>query len=278
MKKVIKALALTGGVLCAVRGLDNRLEITHYTIESSKIPKQFDGYRIVQISDYHCDSMPGLANEIRNEAPDLIVSTGDLVHDRGSYAPALRLTERLVQIAPVYMVTGNHDVWRSDYHKLERELMDLGANMLHNERVFLKRDGAQIALSGIDDPFAVDSDRIAKAVQDALKKLSPYEGYDILLFHRANLLDQVKRHGFELVLAGHMHGGQFRFPGLGGFVSPKSNLSSSSHVFFPKYFGGYYRSDDTDMIVNRGLGNPMIIPRVFNRPELVTITLKHQNK
>ena len=91
MKKLLKTAALTGGILFAVKGLDNRIEVTHYDISSPKIPEGFDGYKILQISDYHADSVPGLIEEIEHESPDIIVSTGDLVHDTGSYTPGLRL-------------------------------------------------------------------------------------------------------------------------------------------------------------------------------------------
>lgn len=275
MKKLIKTLALTGGILCVVKGLDDRLETTHYIMESPKIPEEFNGFRIVQISDYHADSVPGLVDEIRSESPDIIVSTGDLVHDKGSYAPGVRLCSRLMAIAPVYAVTGNHDLWRSDYQELEQELTVLGVRTLHNERIELEKNGASIGLAGIDDPFTYDSTRIKKAINHALSEIPEYDGYDILLFHRANWLDLLKHHGFDLILSGHMHGGQFRLPlGGKGVVSPKSSWSGS-RLLFPKYFAGHYKSTQTQMIVNRGVGNPMIIPRLFNRPEITVVTLKH---
>lgn len=278
MKKLVKNLALAGGILCVVKGLDDRLETTHYLMQSPKIPKEFDGFRIVQISDFHSDSVPGLVDEIRNEAPDIIVSTGDLVHDRGSYASGVRLCERLIKIAPVYAVMGNHDVWRSDYSAFESELTSIGVKTLHNERIEIKNNGKKIGLAGIDDPFTQDKGRIKKAIKKSLEKLPKYSGYDILLFHRANWSDLLKNRGFDLILSGHMHGGQFRLPfGGRGMISPKSSWSGS-RMLFPKYFGGHYKSTKTHIIVNRGVGNPMIIPRLFNRPEITVITLKHSKK
>lgn len=277
MKKIIKNLALAGGILCIVKGLDDRLETTHYLMESPEIPEEFNGFRILQFSDLHADSIPGLVDEIRNEAPDIIVSTGDLVHDRGSYAQGVRICRRLMEIAPVYAVTGNHDLWRADYSEFERELTDIGVKTLHNERIELTKGGAKIGLSGIDDPFSRDNARIKQTIKQSLKQIPKYEGYDILLFHRANLLDLLKNHGFNLILSGHMHGGQFRLPlGGQGVISPKSSWNGSK-LFFPKYFAGHYNSKKTQMIVNRGVGNPMIIPRLFNRPELTVVTLKHTN-
>ncbi len=275
MKKTLKMLALTGGILCAVKGLDNRLEVTHYIIESPKIPEDFNNFRILQISDYHSDTVAGLVNAIKVESPDIIVSTGDLVHDRGSYMPGVNLCRRLCEIAPVYAVTGNHDVWRADYEDFDKMLTEVGVHSLHNERIELKRNNSRIGLCGIDDPFSVDGNNITDTLNNAVKEIEPYDGFDILLFHRANLFDFIKNSGFDLILSGHMHGGQFRLPNGKGLVAPKSAWGSNSPMLFPKYVGGYYKHKDTKMIVSRGIGNPMIIPRLFNRPEIVVITLKH---
>lgn len=274
MNKLFKTAAYAGGALWLMKGLDNRLEVTHYSIISEKIPADFNGFKILQVSDYHCDSVPGLVSEIIHEAPDIIVSTGDLADDKGSYLPAIRLCEHLVDIAPVYAVTGNHDLWRGDYEKFERELSRLGVATLHNERIILRRNKSEIALSGLDDPFTLNGSKAAENIQSSLANLSAYDGYEILLFHRANLFDYLNHHGFDLILAGHMHGGQIRLSKRKGLVSPRSSWVGKSAVFFPKYVGGHYKSSRTEMIVSRGLGNPMIIPRLFNRPEITVITLK----
>ena len=277
MNKAIKTLALTGGILYAAKGLDNRLEVTHYIMESPKIPKAFNNFRILQISDYHADPVSGIISEVKSQSPDIIVSTGDLVHDKGSYAPGVRLCEQLMEIAPVFAVSGNHDVWRADYRDFDKELTDIGVRSLHNERVELKIGDSAIGLCGIDDPFATAGKTIVENLSRFLDEIPPYDGYDILLFHRANMFDIVKDRGFDLVLSGHMHGGQMRLPNGKGVVSPKSSWGANSPMFFPKYFGGHYRYKSTEMLVSRGIGNPMIIPRLFNRPEIVVVTLKHSD-
>lgn len=274
MKKLIKVLALTGGALCIAKGFDNRLEITDYKISSKKLPKEFDGFKIVQISDYHSDNIVGLSHEIKALNPDIIVSTGDLADDEGSYLPAVRLCENLTPIAPVYAVTGNHDVWRTDYTQFEQELSSAGVVTLHDERIFIERNGKKIGLCGIDDPFSLTKENIMDNISRSLAQLSKCSEFDILLFHRANLLDEIKHYGFDLILSGHMHGGQVRMPWGDGVLAPKSSFAYGSPMLFPKYFGGHYEYKNTHMIVNRGLGNPMIIPRLFNRPEITVITLK----
>ncbi len=273
--RILRNAALIGGVACIIKGLDTRLEVTHLNVTSSRIPDEFDGFVIVHISDYHCDTVPGLLEAIRCESPDVILTTGDMADDEGSYTPSVRLFKHLLQIAPTFAVTGNHDLWRSDYDKYERELDSLGVLTLRNKTTYIEKNGALIALSGIDDPFTRNGQTMTERVENSLSELNiDTNMYNILLFHRANMLDLLKDRGFDLILSGHMHGGQFRLPVSGqGMLAPKSGWGSNSPMLFPKYFGGRYEHKDTTMIVNRGLGNPMIIPRLFNRPEVTVIKL-----
>ncbi len=274
--KFVKTAAIAGGVLFALKGLDDRLETTHYTIKSPDIPEEFDGFRIVQVSDLHAAVIPGVVEEIRSEKPDIIAATGDMADDKHSYEPAVRFADKLMDIAPVYSVTGNHDLYRTDYSSYQSALDETGTKTLNNETVILERNGAQIALSGIGDPFSEDGNTIYGNINRSIGEIKPYEGYHILLFHRANHLDAFKDKGFDLILSGHMHGGQIRLPNGKGMCNPKSSWGSGSSLFFPKYFAGHYRYKGMDMIVNRGLGNPMLLPRLFNRPEITVIILKHK--
>lgn len=275
-KTFLKGTAIIGGALLIAKGLDDRLETTHYTIASDKIPKEFDGFRIVQISDFHASAVPGLVDEIKGENPDIIVSTGDLVHDRGSYEPGVTLIKRLMPIANVYSVTGNHDLRRNDFKEFQKALDRTGAKTLCDESVTIHKNGAQITLSGINDPFSEDGNTISDNVAKSVSEIEKTDDYHIVLFHRANHMNLLRHSGFDLVLAGHMHGGQFRFPNGRGVCAPKSSWGSGSPMLFPKYFAGHYKSGNMDMIVNRGIGNPMIIPRLFNRPEITVIILKHR--
>lgn len=275
--KFFKYAAITGGALLAAKGLDNRLEVTHYTIASKKIPKEFDGFRIVQISDLHAQTVPGIVGEIKSENPDIIVSTGDLVHDTGSVEPAISLCKKLTEIAPVYAVSGNHDVRRSDYTEYMKKLQSTGVATLCNTSKTLFKNGDMITLSGISDPFSEDRNNINATIENSVNALDSTDNYHILLFHRANHMDLLQNGDFDLILSGHMHGGQVRLPGGRGVCAPKSSWGSGYPMLFPKYFAGHYRNGETDMIVNRGIGNPMIVPRLFNRPEITVIILKSAN-
>ncbi len=274
MKKgLIAASVAAGGILCLTKAIDSRLEVTSYDISSEEIPKSFDGYKIVHLSDAHSEITPGLINAVEKEKPELIVCTGDMTDDDGkSFMPTVHLIKKLTQLAPVYMATGNHDLARPDFSELCEKLSNLGAVFLRNERVILEKNGEYISLSGLDDPAALNEKTISERVKNAASRLEHFDGYDIVLFHRANLFEHLAGFGFNLVLSGHMHGGQIRLPGVGGLVSPKTSVLSD-RMIRPKYFAGAYTYSDMTMLVSRGLGNPMLLPRLFNRPELIGVTL-----
>ena len=98
--------------------------------------------------------------------------------------------------------------------------------------------------------------------------------FNILLSHRPELIDAYAKmdayakYGYDLVFTGHAHGGQFRISFIGGFFAPDQG-------YYPKYISGIYLSGNTLEIVNRGLGNSIILPRIFNNPEIITCKLRH---
>ncbi|MEE0943876.1 MAG: metallophosphoesterase [Clostridia bacterium] len=274
MNLLAKAL-IGAGVLALAKGLDNRIEITQYEPEFYSLPKEFDGFRIVHISDLHSDTAPGLRNEILSLEPDIIVITGDMIHDNDkSFLPTVRLIKQLRNIAPLYMVSGNHDLWNTRFDEFIRLCEESGAIFMDNKFLPLKHKGGEIGLFGIADPFSKATDTIVKNLDEFFSKLPEYDGFKLLLFHRANQFDRIKGKDFDLILAGHMHGGQFRIPGIGGLMPPKSSLADSKQIIFPTYCSGVFVHQNTTMIVNRGLGNPMIIPRLYNRPEIGITVLR----
>lgn len=132
-----------------------------------------------------------------------------------------------------------------------------------------------IQLIGIDDP-AKNTESYAErqiaeeAIKTSMSKIEEKESYNILLSHRPELISLYSTFDIDLVLSGHAHGGQFRIPFIGGLVAPNQGI-------FPEYTSGKHTGDNTTMIVNRGLGNSIIPIKLFNRPEIVVLTLKVGN-
>lgn len=254
-----------------------KIRCVDYHIISEKIPSAFDGFRILHLSDYHNHPVPGLLEAISKQNPDIIAITGDMINEHEDYQPVIPFLESLLTIAPCYMVSGNHDTWHLDYREYVRTCREKGAIFLQNERICLERNGAQIFLSGMEDVFCKTQKGMEEKLEEAFSALGKIQAFDILLFHRANLLDAFSGHGFDLVLAGHLHGGQIRLPIVGGVLAPKSGLAANARLLFPDYTGGKYRLDETTTaIVSRGTGNATLLPRMFNPPEIGVISL-HAN-
>ena len=252
------------------------LELNSYTVGSPRLPKSFDGYRIAHVSDLHNAQM-GDENEtlltmLRQVQPDMIAITGDLVDSRHlDMDTGLAFIRDVAQIAPCYYVTGNHEARLTEQYKtLKAEMEAAGITVLEDAATRITLDGESITLIGMQDPSfhgVYKTENIEKLADTQLTQLhTDKDAYSLLLFHRPSYFEVYAQHGIDLVLAGHMHGGQFRLPLVGGLYTP-------SHGFFPDYDAGLYTEGSTTMLVSRGIGNSAFPFRFNNRPEVVLIEL-----
>ena len=251
------------------------LEVNKYEIVSDRIPKEFDGFRIAQVSDLHNaefgEGNSKLIQLLSQTEPDIIVLTGDLIDSRQTDIEiALTFAREALKIAPVYYISGNHEARVSEYEGLKMGLAEAGVIVLENQKVNITREGETITLMGIDDPsfrgdyLFGDAESVARQAIHDLQNES--DGYTILLSHRPELFSLYVETEMDLVFSGHAHGGQFRLPLIGGLVAPNQG-------FFPKYDAGLFSEDNTTMIVSRGVGNSIIPLRFNNRPEIISVEL-----
>lgn len=275
-KNKVFILVLLIGLLFAIRIIwgNTALESNHVMITSETIPDDFSGYRIAHISDYHNTESNRLNKQLlkilKEEEPDMIAITGDLIDSRRTNInAALQFAEKAAKIAPCYYVTGNHESQIDDFDQLKAGLETLGVEVLDNERLTLQEGNDEVTLIGVNDPkfMAKKISREAQEMERYLSGLSEDDDtYRILLSHRPELFEVYKQTKMNLVLSGHAHGGQFRFPGLGGLIAPNQG-------FFPEYDAGVFTENDTSLVVSRGIGNSIIPVRINNRPEVVMVEL-----
>lgn len=254
---------------------NNSIQNTSIKYENKMIPKVFNGYKILHISDLHNKSFGKnqkiLLEKIEAESPDIIVITGDLI-DRRKYdlKPAEILVESAIKIAPVYYVSGNHEAWSGKYKSIKEMLTRLGVDVLDNRKIDISINNEKITLLGVSDPNFLTStyfdDTNILNMEENLDDLSNTSNFQILLSHRPELFKLYNEKNIDLIFSGHAHGGQFRLPFIGGVIAPNQG-------FFPKYTSGVYKMNQSTLIVSRGLGNSIIPIRLFNRPELVVVTL-----
>ena len=242
--------------------------IVNVDIPIAKLPQEFDGFRIVQISDVHAgltikrDFIETIAEEIKNLSPDLIAFTGDMAD--GSVPHLKNDLEPLANVyAPhgKFFITGNHEYY-SGVEQWVTHARDMGYDVLMNEHRLVTKNGASFVLAGVTDYSgggfspAHKSDP-AKALNGAPKELAK-----ILLAHQPRTLFHVNDLDLDLVLMGHTHGGQF-FPW---------NLVATIGQPFIKGLNKY--NDRTWAYVSKGTGYWGPPVRVGARSEITVLTLK----
>jgi uncharacterized protein len=278
-KKMIFIALIFIGLIAFLYHQNNAISVTKISIESSKIPASFDEYKIVHLSDLHSklfgEDQKRLVKKIRESEPDLIVYTGDLIDKRRDERPSYILMEELVNIVPVYFVTGNHE-WDDEtaYGSLETELKRLGVHVLRNQHDTIQIGNDEVYILGVDDPLILENDYETEilpeeAIESVLNQLPNENNFTLLLSHRTELFEMYAQYDIDLTFSGHAHGGQFRLPFIGGLFAPNQG-------YFPKYTSGKHRLDDSQLVISRGLGNSNIPQRIFNLPEIVVVTLKSQ--
>lgn len=238
---------------------NSKLGVTHYEIENRKIDRPF---RIVHLSDLHAKCFGKkncrLVNAVKKLRPDIIAFTGDIIHlyRKPGEEAAIELMEQLVKIAPVYYVSGNHEMRYKNYREFSKKLEDAGAIVLENQ--YVMTHGA--ALVGLG---------CAQLKNNTIFEITPdFDTYKILLAHEPQFLRRYSRAGYDLVLSGHAHGGQWRIPFTDqGIYAPGQGL-------LPELTSGEHILGPTHMIISRGLGNSEFPLRINNRPEVVVIDLK----
>jgi len=258
---------------------NNGIVTTRKSFSNKKLPYSFNGFKIVHISDFHNKNFHGrLTNKIKAENPDIIVITGDLIDRRKTNLKiATEFVKEIVEIAPVYYVSGNHEQLSVHYSELKKELKKLNVIIMDNSYKTIYKDDSEIGLTGVPDPTIRKNNEgylyknngiyIRRDLEE-LTRCSKTD-FNILLSHRPEHISIYKEFNFDLVFCGHAHGGQIRIPFIGGILAPDQG-------FFPKYSEGMCSEGSTTMVVSRGLGNSAFPFRIFNRPELVVVYLIHE--
>jgi predicted MPP superfamily phosphohydrolase len=251
------------------------LELNRFDIPIADLPAEFAGFRIAQLSDFHCSrqvtpSYLGEAIDLAQaQSPDVIVLTGDFVHKGYKYIERVaRTLGRLSAPEGVYAVLGNHDFSVRNalgfrrYRHLHRAVADaLGAQrirVLHNESVPLRRNNGLLHLVGVEDLWSrvVDLDQ-------AFAGLDPTVSC-IVLAHNPRTVERLNGRRCDLMLSGHTHGGQINLPGVGRPVLSRQARRFAAGLY--PYKRGY-------VYVNKGVGFGFRF-RFGVRPEVAILTLR----
>lgn len=258
----------------------NRFVVRKYTFSSDKVKKEIT---FAFLSDLH-DKKYGknnskLLDAIDKVKPDALLVGGDMIvaSPEETNTNAKELMNTLAQKYTVYHGMGNHE-YRSDlyrekygemYDEYSKPLMERGVIFLRNKAALLAEHNIEIRGVEIDRKYYKRF--TVRHMDDSYMEeiLGKNEGthYEIFLAHNPDYFKQYKDYGADLTLSGHVHGGLVRMPFFGGIASPAVR-------FFPKYDGGLFTKENSNMVVSRGLGTHTLPVRIFNPAELVVIHLK----
>lgn len=260
---IIISLIIAGGFVG-----NDQIEINKFQVVNQDIPKSFDKYRILQITDLHAKDTEKIElniwKEIESLEFDMVVITGDIVDSTpDAIVPHLGEIEKLSSQGLVVFVNGNHDTYNySYYRKLVRYLKEVGVVILENESLEVKKNNEIINIIGSSDYTNTDY----TPVFNEINRLDP-QGFNLLLSHQPYIFDEINRNQVDLLMTGHTHGGQLRLPFLPVLYAPGRRP-------FPEYGYGWYEKNESKMFISKGLGATGILPfRFYNRPELVIYEL-----
>lgn len=257
----------------------NGLVVRNYTIRTDKLLKD-QSIRIVLISDLHNhiygENQKKIVNKIKKQNPDIIALAGDIADDKVPIKGAKLFLEAIKDIAPIFYVTGNHEIWSGEVELIKDIFRSFDVEVLENSYEEIEINGIKLVIAGVDDPEIIRYERKQlnwhKEIEEAFADVKDLNGYKILLSHRPEAVEFYNTLPFDIVLSGHSHGGQVRIPFLlNGLLAPNQG-------FFPKYAGGVYELENYTHIVSRGVSFNPLLPRVFNPPEVVVIDVKGEQE
>lgn len=265
----LSAASLGGLALYAGEIARHELSVEEHTVHLPRLPEAFRGMRLVQISDFHFAEytegffLREVVDSVNRLKPDMVVLTGDFI----TYLPMGRAYARrhMPECASIlsaircplrYATLGNHDMYVGGRY-VTAPLEEFGIPVLVNTAIPLERGGQRLWLAGLGSACVHDADP-ARAIPRSV--VSDREAV-IVLAHEPDTLPQVARYGPDLMLSGHTHGGQIRFP----FVPP---------IHLPEYgrdyVEGWFRYGPTQLYVNRGIGT-VGVPFRLNCPPEITV-------
>jgi predicted MPP superfamily phosphohydrolase len=254
---VIRAVLKLTGLYWRGAANAGRVQVRHHAVSSQKVPRAFDGFTLLHISDWHADINDRAMRRLEEILPglhyDVCVLTGDY---RGATfgpfdATLARMKPVLARIKqPIYGVLGNHDTIR-----MVPDLEAMGVRMLLNECEPITCEGESIYLAGIDDAHYFRVDNIEKAASSI-----PHQAFSILLSHTPEIYRQAAHAGFDLLLSGHTHGGQICLPG---------SIPITLDSVLPRKFGaGAWSYHQMTGYTSVGVGSSIVTVRINCYPEI----------
>lgn len=220
--------------------------------------------KILHISDVHGYNQEAfILKAVQDTTPDIVVITGDMIDKNTStFEDLYHLTDALIALNPnVFFVSGNHEQKNTKGQAFVSALMEKKVQVLNNSNGSFVKNGAVYNICGINDHYSGldDLEMAFQGINGA--------NYTILLSHSPTVIRRINDIRADLILCGHAHGGQVRFPFIGALIAPGEG-------YFPKYNKGLYYLENTVLYVDSGLGTSGLPLRFLNRSQISLIEVK----
>jgi uncharacterized protein len=266
-KKMLIAIFMVITILLAYMLIEPYLlDTKKVVIESNQIPAEFNGKKIVFLSDIHYgpffdqERVDNLVDQVNSLHPDLILLGGDYIDGGSVYInPVFKSLSRLKAPLGVYAVLGNSD---PQYLTL-KTIKTSGITYIGNKGEWIEENGSKIRVGGVGD--FNNGDQIQRATTAAVDP----QDFVILLTHNPDYFPEVDKTKIDVVLSGHTHGGQVTFFGLWAPVVRS--------IYGQKYRTGIIKEDNSTLIVSNGIGTSVLPLRFFTRPQIIVLELKKKN-
>lgn len=241
------------------------IEYKKTTIVNNQIPKSFDNFKIIFISDLHKRlytepfKIKKVVEKINKQNPDLILLGGDYINYNKKETIIFSELKSLKSKYGVYGVYGNHDTWIGE-DVLKKYFEENNIKELNNNSYWIEKDGEKIKLGGIGDLWTSKQD-LLKTTNDLEEK-----DYSVLISHNPDYIEEIKDNNkIDLVLSGHTHGGQINLFGW-------TPLNPSRYG----YLKDLYQFENKQLYITRGIGEFFGPIRFLSMPEISEITLKSE--
>lgn len=250
--------------------IDDSIRQINTRIKTEKLTKSI---KFAVISDFHNTNADAVLKHIHKLNPDAILMPGDIVDENYSMKSTEKLFKGLDQW-PVYFVSGNHEYKKgraySNFQQLQNLLDQYHIHLMDNKSQMIELNGEKIWIGGIKDhcsdktknPDELDTERLERVCSNINSEI-----FSILLMHRPEQYHLIEKYSIDVVVSGHAHGGQWRFPGINGVFAPQQGL-------FPKRAGGVYPMKYGVHLVSRGLAHYWFLPRILNHREINIIQIE----
>ena len=257
----------------------NVIKTKKYQVKNSKLPEEFNGLKIAHISDVHSKIFgkdnSGVIDRVIKENPDVVIMSGDIIDKREEdIEKFVSMYKKIYERYPTYYSIGNHERklgWKK-YKKYLKMLQMCGVHVIINGSEKLIKNDKHIIINALKfrenmQPKVLTKEKEEEFISYMKNKLKNLDtkDFNILIAHDPENFKMYKQLGVDLVFSGHVHGGLIRFG--------KICLLSPRRTFFPKYSYGKNTEENTTIITSAGMGKATLPIRLFNRPEIVIVTL-----